>query len=110
MLVSLLNVPNDDPSWQRFFFDNRNQITEIRQAILVQKGVNLPEYILYPVEQDSLQTFLLNNAQSHTDFNGVLGLQGADLLEVDFKDKSQLEAWIYINYQELFDASAALEI
>lgn len=110
MLVSLLNTPKNDSEFEQFFYNNRNQIIEIRQAILKQKNINLTEYILYPVRQDSLQTFLLNNAQSHTDFNSVLGLQGADLLNVDFNDREQLEAWIFINYQELYDASAALEI
>lgn len=110
MLARLLNVPQNNDDWEAYFYDNRNQVTEIRQAILKQFNVNLTEYILYPVQRTDLQAFLLNNAQSHTDFNAVLGLQGADLLNVDFNDKEQLEAWIYISYQELYDASTALNI
>lgn len=110
MLARLLNVPQNNDDWESYFYDNRNQVIEIRQAILKQFSVNLTEYILYPVQKNDLQAFLLNNAQSHTDFNSVLDLQGADLLNVNFNDREQLEAWIYLNYQELFDASQALNI
>jgi len=110
MLVNLLNVPASDLEWERWLFDNRNQNTEIRQAILRKKNINLTEYVLYPFAQGDVQTFLINNSQSHTDFNSVLGLQGADLLNVDVSDKQQLGAWVYLNYQELYSASQALGI
>lgn len=38
MLANLLNVPRDHSSWERFFFDNKLQIDEIRQAIREQTG------------------------------------------------------------------------
>lgn len=110
MLANLLNVPQSPLDWEQFFWNNRTQIDEIRQAILKQFNVNLTEYILYPVAENSLQDFLINNSQSHQDFNAALRLQGSDLESVDFKDDKQLKAWIYLNYQELYSASAALGI
>lgn len=110
MLASLLNVPRDDQSWERFFFDNRQQITEIRQAVLKQKNINLTEYTLYPVSDKSFGDFLTNNQQAHDDFNSALGLQSSDIEELDPKNEQQLQAWVYLQYQELFTACSALGI
>ena len=109
-LSNLLNVPRSPTDWEEFFFNNRQQNTAIRQAILTQKGINLTEYILYPVDEHSFQTFLINNQQAHQDFNSVLGLQSSDIEELDPKNEQQLQAWIYLQYQELYSASAALNI
>lgn len=72
--------------------------------------VKLTEYQLYPINFDRITDFLENNQAAHTDFNGYLGLQSSDLEEVDIKDKKQLQAWVYLVYQELYDACAALQI
>jgi len=110
MLASLLNVPNDELAWQVWSFNNRAQNAEIRAAILKQKNVNLSEYPLDPIPFDDLTTWLAWNQQAHNDFNGVLGLQGNDLEGVNFEDAGQKQAWLYLNYQELYSASAALSI
>lgn len=109
-LSNLINVPNNQSDWEQFFFNNKEQTTAIRQAILAQKGVSLTEYVIYPVNEDSFQGFLESNQQSHQDFNSILNLQSSDLESVDPKDEKQLSAWIYLQYQELFSASAALGI
>lgn len=194
-LVNCLNVPHDANSWDTFLWNNRDQLSAIRDAIQNQTGnvvgveitsngagytsaptvtitdvagngfgatafatytvsggfysiavtiengghgyvnpivtfsggggtgatglvaydpiINLTVYQVYPVnlnDPQAVQTFLENNQQAHDDFNGALGLPGVDLEGVDIKDKKQLEAWTFLNYQELYDASAALEI
>lgn len=79
----------------------------------VKPVVNLKEYVLQPVNEqdtDDFNNFLQNNAQAHDDFNAVLGLQGSDIEELDIKDQNKLQQWIFLQYQELFSASAALKI
>lgn len=110
MLVSLLNTPKNQSDWELFAFSNRDQINQIRKAILQQKGVNLIEYQVYPISAEAIQGFLEANQQAHSDFNSALGLPGSDLKEVDVRDERQLQAWTYLNYQELYSASAALGI
>lgn len=109
-LVDLINVPKNNTDWENFSFANRDQITAIRQAILAQKGVNLTEYELYPINFDNFVEWLEKKQQSHEDFNAALGLQSSDIESVDPKDEKQLTAWIYLQYQELFSASSALKI
>lgn len=109
-LVDLLNTPKNEAEWEIYSFSNREQVSEIRQAIKVQKNTILRDYVLYPINFDNIKFWLQNNQQAHLDFNAVLGLQGSDLQDVDIKEPNQLQSWVWINYQELFSASAALHI
>lgn len=109
----LLNVPQSPEDWEIFAFTNRDQNTQIRQAIKKQHNINLTEYQLYPLDlssKENIQYWLIQNGQAHIDFNSVLGLESQDLYSVDFSDKNQLSAWIYLNWQELQSASSALQI
>lgn len=110
MLAILQNVPKNDFDWEIWAFNNREHISEITQAIKAQHNVNLPEYQLYPINFNRFSEWLERKSQAHTDFNGVLGLQSSDLKEMDPKNEKQLSSWVYLQYQELFNASAELKI
>lgn len=110
MLVSLLNVPRNDQEWQSWSFSHRNSHTKIRQAILQQKGINLTDYQLDPINFDAINFFLQNNQQMHQDMSAALGSQGSDLEEVDFDDEQQKASWIYYHYLEHQTAEEALKI
>jgi hypothetical protein len=110
MLAALLNVPKTDEQWRQFSYDHRNSHDKIRAAILKKYGVNLTDYQIEPINSDSLQQFLQNNAALHTDMNGILRSQSSDLLDVDFSKPEQLESWINLNYQEHQNAEQLLGI
>jgi len=110
MLPSLLNTPKSPQDWEQFSFANRDILTQIRQAIQSQTGVNLTEYQVYPINFDAIKGFLEANQQSHSDFNAVLGAQSSDLQDVDVKDQKQLQVWINLNYLELQSACQILGI
>lgn len=110
MLAILQNVPKTPDDFEIWGFNNRSQIDLIRYAIQVEKGINLPQYQLYPIPLDRFPEWLERKSQAHTDFNGVLGLQSSDLRDVNIQDEKQLQAWIYLQYQELYSASAVLGI
>jgi hypothetical protein len=110
MLAALLNRPRNKEEWDRYSFDHRDSHQKIRQAIQAQKGIVLIDYQLDPVFGVDIQGWLQRNSQSHSDFDGVLGLQSTDLLDVDFNDESQFESWTYLHYQEHLNAEQALGI
>jgi len=56
-------------------------------------GVDLSDYQTDPIDPGAIDDFLQNNSQLHGDMNGVLGLQSADLQDVDIRDDRQFEAW-----------------
>lgn len=109
-LFQLLEVPKNENDWALFTFSLRDQTNRIRQAILQQKGINLTEYQIYPVDFNKSQEYLENVQQSQEDINSTLGLQSVDLESVDFKDQKQLISWVNLLYQQLFDQSSALHI
>jgi hypothetical protein len=110
MLAIVLTPPRDELSWARWSFNNYDAVNQIGQAIRAQYGVSLPDYALDPIDLNDFDTFLNNNQQAHTGFTGVLGQQSSDLLHVDFSDENQKEAWIYLNWMELFAACSKLGI
>ena len=110
MLPALLEVPTNADEWGRWAFNNQDQIQLIQKAIFKKYNVTLTPYIIFPINLEAPQIFLQNNQSCHTDFNAVLGLQSHDIQEVDFNDPDLVESWVNLVYQELFDASSALEI
>ena len=108
MLAALLNVPRTDAEWRQFSYDHRDSHDRIRAAILKKYGINLTDYIIDPINENSLQQFLQNNASLHTDMNGVIKSQSSDLLDIDITDPKQLDAWISLNYEEHQNAEQIL--
>jgi hypothetical protein len=110
MLANCLAVPSNEAEWSIFSFNNRDEIDRINAAILAQYDVNLPTYDVDPINFNDIYTFLLNNSQAHTAFNSILNLTSNDLLGVDLRDIKQRSGWVWLNYSELRDAEAALQI
>ena len=110
MLPAIENLPRTPNEWNRWAFDHRDSHDRIRKAILTRYSVNLSDYQIDPINPDAINDFLQSNAQLHGDMNGILGLQSADLLDVDIGDDKQFEAWVRLHYQEHLYAELKLEI
>jgi hypothetical protein len=110
VLAYLLNVPKTPQDWATWSWSHRDQHTQIRQAIQARFATNLTEYPLDPIVLDDFPDFLNWDQRAHNDFNGVLNTQGSDLTQLDPNDPGQLEAWIFLHYQEHFTAAAVLHL
>ena len=111
MLANLLNSPRSDVDWSIWSFSNQQAVIEIQRAIVGKGGPSLPQYQLDPIAAaDGRRQFLEWNAQSHIDFNAELGLSGVDLQSVDLDQENQRQAWVFLNYQELYTACSKLGI
>lgn len=110
MLAGLQTVPETDEDWDRFAYWNWDANNQIRQAILAQKNIRLQEYQLQPIDFDDIDFWLSANAQAHIDFTNALGQQSSDLAHVNLKDPNAVKNWIWLNFQELFNACQALRI
>ncbi len=99
-----------EEQWSIWSFHHRLSHAAIRQAIQAQRGLILPDYQLDPVSANDLVGWLQRNAQTHSEMNSAVGTQSQDLLDVDFKQESQFQAWIFSHYQEHYDAENALRI
>lgn len=110
MLAGVLNIPRNALEWEVWSLNNKDANDQIRQAILQQKNIDLPEYQLYPIPWNDIDTWLANNQQAHIDFTGALGQQSNDLLHTDLRDANQLQAWVWLNFMELLGACNTLKI
>ena len=109
-LCLLQTPPRNDSEWSLWSYSNYDVNNQIRQAVLAQKNVILPEYQLEPINWTDLGTWLENNQQAHIDFTAVLGQQSSDLLSVDLTDPNQHVAWNFLNFMELYNACLTLKI
>lgn len=107
MLACLLNTPKSNEDWARWGFHHRQSHDAIVQAING-LGRSLTTYQLDPVLLN--KDWLDRDQQAHNDFNSALRISGADLTEVNFKKPNEVEAWIWLEFQEHFVAERALGI
>jgi hypothetical protein len=110
VLPAVENIPKTANEWNHWSWDHRDSHTRIRAAILTQYGVNLSDYQIDPMNPNDITLFLQNNSQLHGDMNSVLGLQSADLQDVNMGDPHQLEAWIRLHWQEHNYAELKLKV
>lgn len=110
LLANLLQVPNDEASWNRYSFNLRTEVDRVNAAILAQRNVSLPTYQLDPINWNDVYSWLSAVSQSFIAFTSVLGLQSQDLLSVDLRDVRQRQSWVWVAYSQIRDAEAALGI
>lgn len=110
MLAVLTETPKTAEDWARWSYHHRESHARIRQRIAAKGGPRLVEYVLEPIDPNDFASFLEANSQSHIDMDAFLGFQSADLLEVDFRDEEQRQAWIGVHYKEHESAEFALGI
>lgn len=100
MLAAILNVPSTKHEWDIWSWHHRLSHSALLTAALQQKGAQLTDYVLDPINFDNVPDFLERNQQMHVDLGTIVGGQFNDLTDVDFKDKLQLQPWIFLHYQD----------
>lgn len=108
----LLNVPKSKSDWDNWSLNHMLEHQKIIQAIASQSNGNIQliQYQLDPIDFQNPTYFLERHQQTHLDMDSALGLQSADLQDVDLKDDKQLQSFIYINWIEHFSANQTLAI
>jgi hypothetical protein len=110
MLATLLRPPQSRQDWDIWSFAHRDQHDVMRRAVMMQDNIDLPDYQLYPIDLDILQFFLNQNQQAHDDMNAVLGTASTNLLQSDFNNPAQLQAWMYLHQREHENWANALKV
>lgn len=111
MIVLLSNVPNNRAELDIFSFNLREEVRRCNQAILQQKGVDLPDFQLDPVPgQEHITDWLSNVSQAIGAICSVLNIASQDIFNVNLQDQSARAGWVNTVFMELRDAEAALQI
>jgi hypothetical protein len=110
LLALLLNRPRNAEDWTRWSFHHRASHDAIVRAVQNTFSVTLPTRIIDPINFEYPKLFLEANQQNHQDMDNLLGVQSADLEDVDLNDERQLQSWIYLHWQEHQTAETRLGI
>ena len=109
-LADLYNVPATDEERAQWAFAHMAHHRDINRRIYELVKVALPEYILDPVNPDDTGDWEYQHQLMHDNQNQLLGINGQDLTELDWKDQRLLNAWVFLNANEHVQASDILEI
>lgn len=109
-LADLYNVPGTDEERAQWSFAHMAHHRDINLAIYNLIKVALPEYILDPINLNDTGTWEYQHQLMHDNQNQLLGIQGQDLTDIDWKNQNLLNAWTFLNASEHYQASQILEI
>lgn len=109
MIATLLSVPVTPGDWTIFSFAHAQVHRQISAGLLL-RGVPTGDYVLDPIPPGAIDEWQGRVQQAHTEMNQALGLQSNNLQSADFNDANQVQAWIYLNWQEDNAALEALKL
>lgn len=97
-LATLLYPPPTDRGMDEWLFANVQHHRTITDAIASQRGVRIAEQNIWPVGKGDWRNFLRRHQEWHDAINGALGVPGVDLQSLDFNNKQQVDAWIWLHF------------
>ena len=109
-LADLANVPSTDEERASWAFAHMAHHRDINRRIYELVKIALPEYILDPINPHDSGEWEYQHQIMHDNFNQLLGIDGQDLTDVDWKDPRILNGWVFLNFSEHYQASNILEI
>ncbi len=110
MLPGLLNLPIGDRALASWSFNHADEHIQIITTIHRRGGVALTQRILDPIANFDFKNWLWAHQQTHNEMNAVLGIQGANLSQLNFDDKDELDAWAQLHFVEHQEANFKLGI
>lgn len=104
-VANLANVPNSAQSWNEYSFALQATLRDINQRIYANQSVNLPNFILDPlnVSDPSAQLFQLQEMMDG--INSTLGLSGFNYISVDLNNEGQLASWVFLLFSNIKQAA-----
>ncbi len=109
-VADLYNVPSSDAERAQWAFAHMAHHRDINRRIYELVKVSLPDYILDPINVDDTGDWEYQHQVMHDNQNALLGINGYDLSEVQWKDQAILAGWVFLNSYEHQRAADILEI
>lgn len=85
---------------QQWIFSHQQHHLAIIDATFRTKNVALALMQIYPLNPQDIEGWLYQHQLMHNQMNAVYGVAGNDLTSVDFRDKRQLDSFMYLNFME----------
>lgn len=99
-LASIYNVPDETEDLSQWAFAHMANHRDIIRIIFEVTGIALPEFQLDPFDPANSNTWERTHQTMHQQMNQVLGIDGNNLLGVNWQDKNRRSAWIFLQASE----------
>ncbi len=112
-IAGIYNVPASPEEFMEWLFVHAAHHQDIVSQIYNDFNFVMPQYLLDPFDPSdkaSTRIWAYQHQTMHSIQNGILGINGFDLLDVNWQDKDEVEAWIELNADEHLQASNVLGI
>jgi hypothetical protein len=109
-IAALYNVPSTKNDLSIWSFCHAAHHADINRLIFQLYGTTLASYVLDPLDINNTGPWLYQHQLMHQAQDEILGIDGFDLLDADFKDPNEFAGWIFINADEHKQAADILEI
>lgn len=109
-LPYIYSTPSSPDDWRKWSFNHAANHYDWLSAVLDQKDQQLEQFILDPMNVDSLGTWFYWHQTMHDQVNLALGTSGYNLLALDWENEEQFQLWLRENGDEHVRVSAALGV
>lgn len=112
-IAALQNVPGTPEELAQWAFCHQAHHADIIQRIYDLALIALPVFILDPFDpnnQEQMGVWAYLHQQMHDNQNALLGIEGGNLVDVDFTNQDELAGWIQQNFSEHLQAANALGV
>jgi hypothetical protein len=109
-LPHILYPPPGEEGMRTWIFQHWQDHLAIVDSINAQLGTNLQLYVIDPMPQKDMRSWLQRHQYFHNDMNGLFQIQGSDLQGLDLKDPEIVRQWMWTNFQEHQSVHAVLGI
>lgn len=112
-IAALQNIPGTPEELAQWAFAHQAHHVDLNAAIYNQLNIALPQFVLDPFDpsnEDQMGTWSYLHQQMHENQNFILGLAGANLVDVDWSKPEELAAWVQLNFIEHLQASNILGV
>lgn len=109
-LPYILKPPVAETGWQEWLFHHARDHEEIIDAVRSQFNIILPTYNLDQFLTDDQSVWMQVHQQSHSDMNRLFGIGGSDLEVLDWKKPNEVDAWMWLNFNEHQGVRSILKI
>lgn len=94
-VAQIIYPPPTKHGWQEWTLLNAQHHAAIEAALLQVKGIQAQKFRLWPVTEADFTDWLQQHQLAHELFNQALGISGADLSDLDRKDKTKFDDWMF---------------
>lgn len=112
-IAAIQNIPGTPEEVAMWAFVHQAHHIDIIRRIYELTQIALPQYILDPFDPqnpETMGTWSYLHQSMHDSMNGILGIEGNNLVDVDWTDQNELAGWIQLNYSDHIQAANILEV